>query len=402
MRVAYLLPDPGIPVGGTKGASVHVGEVCTTLARRGHEVLLCAQRVSGPPPVGVQLVHLDPGPLPRGPGADAGRLRAAADFAVRSDPLVRAFAPELVYERLSLMSGGSARLATDLGVPRVVEVNAPIVDEWARHRPLELRDLATELESRALCGADVVAVSAPLAGWARERGAARATVVTNGVDVRRFRPPSGAADAADRRRLRAALGLTGCDVVGFVGSLKPWHGVEVLIEAVAGLTADRPSVRLLVVGDGPQRASLVDRVARLGLADRVVFTGAVPAAAVPGYVAALDVAAAPFLPSAGFYFSPLKVAEAMACGRAVVASRVGPIEAMAGAAAVLVAPGDAGALGAALGELLADPARRAAIGGSARRRATETLSWDRVVQRTLAVAGPAAGSAAGSLAAVRA
>lgn len=386
MRVAYLLPDPGIPVGGTKGASVHVSEVCTALARRGHEVLLCAQRVSGSAPAGVHVAHLDPGPLPKGLGADTGRLRAAMDFGRRSEPLVRAFAPDLVYERLSLMYAGSARLATALGVPRLLEVNAPVVDEWSRHRPLNLRGLATELESRAVGGAEVVAVSAPLAGWARERGGAHTTVVTNGVDVQRFRPPTDAADAADRHELRAVLGLAGCDVVGFVGSLKPWHGVEVLVAAVAGLVPERPSVRLLIVGDGPQRASLVGQVARLGLRDQVVFTGAVPAAAVPRYVAALDVATAPFLPSKSFYFSPLKVAEAMACGRAVVASRLGPIEAMGGAAVVLVAPGDAAVLGAALGGLLADPTQRAAMGDSARRLARDALSWDGVVQRTLAAA----------------
>jgi len=396
MRIAYLLPDPGIPVGGTKGASVHVREVCAALARRGHTVLLCAQRVANPSaigatlPPGVQVVALDPGPLPKGAGADGARLTAAADFAERSEPVVRAFEPDLVYERLSLMSVGAARLAAELAVPRLVEVNAPIVEEWARHRTLQLVEVATERERLTLADAQVIAVSAPLARWALARGARRATVITNGVDANRFRPPTSADDAADRYALRAQLGLRGADVVGFVGSLKPWHGVDVLLDAVARTAPRRPTLRLLIVGDGPQRASLTEQIERLGLGGRVVFTGAVPAEAVPRYVATVDVATAPFLPSDDFYFSPLKVAEAMACGRALIASRVGPVETMAADAAMLVEAGNPVALADAIRTLLTDPARRAQLGAAARRRAVEQLSWDGVIERTLAlVAEPA-------------
>lgn len=385
MRVAYLLPDPGIPVGGTKGASVHVREVCATLARRGHTVLLCAHKVTGAAPAGVEVVDLDPGPLPRTDGADAARLRAAQDFTTRSAPVVRAFAPDLVYERLSLMHPGSSRMAAALGAARLVEVNAPIVAEWARQRPLALVDTAFEQQRRALAGAEVVAVSAPLRQWALDQGAVRASVLPNGVDVQRFRPPTSDADSRARGELRARLGLAGADVVGFVGSLKPWHGVDVLVAAMGRLAAAHPAAHLLVVGDGPQRAALDHQVAELGLGHRVTFTGAVPADAVPAHVAAMDLCTAPFLPAPDFYFSPLKVAEAMASGRAIVASGIGPIEAMTADAAVLVAPGDVDALAAALGRLLADPASRAALGARARRRATAQLSWDGVVERTLAL-----------------
>lgn len=388
MRIAFLLPDPGIPVGGTKGASVHVREVCTALARRGHEVLLCAHRVTGPVPDGVEVVSFDRGPLPRAEGADVARLGAARDFATRSAPVLRAFGPDLVYERLSLMSAGAAGLAAELRAARLLEVNAPIVDEWARHHPLSLVDTAVEQQRMALAGAQVVAVSAPLAQWALDHGAARAAVLPNGVDVQRFRPPAGGADARQRRALRARLGLEGADVIGFVGSLKPWHGVDVLVAAMARVAPAQPNARLLVVGDGPQRGALRDQVERLGLQARVIFTGAVPAEAVPGYVAALDVATAPFLPSADFYFSPLKVAEAMAGGRAVVASRIGPIEVMTAEAAVLVRPGDVGALAGGLTALLDDPARREALGARARRRAVTQLSWDGVVERSLALIAP--------------
>ncbi len=385
MKIAYLLADPGIPVGGTKGASVHVREVTAELVRQGHRVLLCAQRVVGPAPEGVELIELDPGPVPRAEGADAARLAAALNFAQRSAAVVRDFEPDLVYERLALMWPGAAVLATELGTPRLVEVNAPVADEWARHRGLRLREAATRGEDRALAGTEVVAVSEPLARWAMTRGARRATVITNGVDPRRFRVPTSLGDAAQRRTLRLGLGLRDAEVVGFVGSLKPWHGVDILIDAVSRLARTRPALRLLIVGDGPQRAVLAEQVTSSGLTDRVVFTGAVPADAVPRYVAAVDVAAAPYLPADDFYFSPMKVAEAMACGRPVVASRIGPIESMTGDAALLVEPGDPVALAAAIVGLLEDPARRVNLGVAARRRALGQLSWERVVECTLSL-----------------
>ena len=387
MKLAYLLPDPGIPVGGTKGASVHVGEVCRALARRGVHVRLYGQRVLGAPPEGIDVVHLDPGPVPKGEGADLGRARAAAHFRAVTPPLVRAFAPDVVYERLCLMYDGAGPLARELGAARVVEVNAPIVEEWSRQRVLSIDTAAREAERAALLDAQVVAVSAPLARWAMTRGAREATVITNGVDVHRFAPP-GAAPCVVRER----LGLVDSELVGFVGSLKPWHGVDVLLEAVAHLAATRPRLRLLVVGDGPARSALQTRAEQHPLRGRVHFTGAVAAREVPAYVQAFDVACAPFLPSHGAYFSPLKVAEAMACARPVVASDVGPIRDMTAGAARLVEPGSPHALAQALDALLDDPRARADLGRRARDRATTSLSWDGVVDQLLDVlarAGPA-------------
>ena len=265
-----------------------------------------------------------------------------------------------------------------LGATRLVEVNAPVAAERARHFGLEHRDLATALERRALDGAQAMVVSDALVGWARARGAERVTVIANGVDTGRYH-----ARPMEREEVRASLQLTGREVVGFVGSLKPWHGLPVLFDAVKRLAAERPRLFLLVVGDGPARVSLEQRAQVGALADRVMFTGAVANAEIPGYLSALDVAAAPFLPSADFYFSPLKVVEAMAAGLPVVASRLAPIKAMLGDSGELVAPGDAGALAGAIRRLLDDPARARALGESARHRAQAELSWDQVAERIL-------------------
>ena len=382
MRIAYLLPDPGIPVGGVKGASVHVAEITRALARAGNRVLLVAMRAAGSAPDGVDLVVLDPGPLGRGPGGDAGRIAAVERFLAQAEPAIRAFGPDLLIERLSLFAGGGTDLARRLGVPRLVEINAPVTAERAGYQGVADATLGEQLERRALLGAHAVAVSPPLAEWARSRGVAHVTVVPNGVDVERFAPdPARAAD------VRRSFGIEGADVVGFAGSLKPWHGVDVLLGAAVHLADRRPRLRLLIVGDGPERAGL-EAVAAATLPGRVHFAGPVPSAAMPAHLAAFDVATAPYVMPAsgvGFYFSPLKVVEAMAEARPVVASRFGPIEDLLAGWGRLVPPGDPAALAVALDDALDDP-RASELAAGGRRRATSTHAWSAVARRILAAA----------------
>src|SRR5262249_49364347 len=127
-------------------------------------------------------------------------------------------------------------------------------------------------------------------------------VLPNGVDPARF--PAG---------LRPSWpGPPGSFTVGFVGSLKPWHGLGTLAEAVALLSPGDPHVRLLIVGDGPGRESLEANLAARGLRGAAEFTGAVAPEEIPGLLASIDVAVAPYPKLPHFYFSPLKVYEYMA------------------------------------------------------------------------------------------
>ncbi len=381
-RIAYLIPDPGIPVGGSKGASVHVHEVAQALAARGAVVTLVAQRVKAAP-ASIDVVELAPGPLPRGPEGEPARVAAAADFARRAAPVMADLHPDLILERLSLFFGSGSRLAAIAGAPRLVEVNAPVAAERACHFGLVRRSLADRCERAALAGAAVMAVSQPVAEWAMARGASSATVTPNGVDTVRFDPENNRARAAI---LHPALGLNDAEVVGFCGSLKPWHGVEILFGAVELLAPSRPSLRLLVVGDGPERAHLDAMAKRPRLAGRVTFTGPVAAGEVPAYLSLVKISVAPFLPSDHFYFSPLKVVEAMAAGHAVVASRFEPIATMLGGTGLLVPPGDTVALAQALDYLLSNPVAAARLGQAARLRAQAEHSWDRVASLVLSAA----------------
>ncbi|MFC7880123.1 glycosyltransferase, partial [Isoptericola sp. NPDC057391] len=192
-------------------------------------------------------------------------------------------------------------------------------------------------------------------------------------------------DTSARRVRQDATAFT----VLFVGTLKPWHGLDVLVDAFAGLRACVPEARLLLVGDGPEREAVLGRADALGVADAVEHAGAVPPSDVPGLLHRADVAVAPYPPLDDFYFSPLKVYEYLAAGLPVVASAVGELpEALEhGAAGVLVPPGDAAALADALVAVAHDDDRRAALGERARQVAVERHDWSVVVRRALGYAG---------------
>lgn len=369
-RIAFVCTDPGVPVFGRKGCSIHVQAVVRELVCRGDDVTLVAASLGGARPADLRSVEVIELGRPRSDTL-AARERAlrVADGRV-AEVLDRAGPFDLVYERFALWATTGMRWAARAVVPSVLEVNALLVDEQLHHRGLVDVAGARECAAESLAAAGVaVCVSEPIRDWvASVAPATPALVLPNGVDPRRFpvtpEPP-------------------GPFTVGFVGTLKPWHGVDTLVRAVATLG----DVHLRVVGDGPEGEGLRELAQRLGLADRVVFTGAVDPASLPAELARVHVAAAPY-PEPDGYFSPLKVFEYLAAGRPVVASRSGQLREVLthGHDALLVPPGDQGALVAALARLRDDPVERARLAQAARRTASRH-TWTAVVARSLEAAG---------------
>lgn len=380
MRVAYVCADHGIPVFGCNGGAVHVQEMIGALQALGHHVELFAANVHGRPPV--ELAALQVHQLVS--AARTGGARLEVNDLLRAALAAEPF--DLVYERYSLWSFAAMECARDCGVPGVLEVNAPLIDEQATYRGGVDRAVAEQVATRAFTAASlIITVSNELALYAEQRAAATGVpvhVVPNAVNPRRF--PIDVSPTLSNG--------AGRFTIGFLGSMKPWHGLPALIEAFTSLHERAAEARLLLVGDGPERRSIEAALEARGVSAAVTFTGAVAPSEVPGLLASMDVAVAPYPHLPLFYFSPLKVYEYMAAGLPIVASRVGQLSELItdDMTGLLYAPGDAAALTACLERLRCDRDLRRRLGRAARARVLREHTWEATAHRVLHLTGATA------------
>jgi len=403
MKILYLCPDLGIPVLGHKGASVHVRELTAALNQAGHEVILAAQMLNKSPwekpaELKVPVIQMRPSAATssavaafknfnEGLGTEnsfPGELRRILYNHDLVEDLRRRFEnspPDFIYERASLYATAGVSLARLFNVPIIIELNAPLAVEQAAYRATGFGELAAHAERWTLAQADaVLVVSSELKNHVLQLGVApdKIHIVPNGVNPTLFRPAK--ADPVLRKRLQ----LNGAPILGFVGGLRPWHGVEILPKLMQRLSRRHDSLRMIVVGEGQLRTSLMETFESLKLGPRVTFTGALAHEEVPAFIRQFDVALAPY-PKLDhhFYFSPLKLYEYMACGVPVAAAKVGQIAEVVshGKTGLLHPAGDLNALVRDCEKLLSNPRLRANLGRAAAAKVAREFTWARNAER---------------------
>jgi glycosyltransferase involved in cell wall biosynthesis len=246
----------------------------------------------------------------------------------------------------------AARVALAAGRPVIIHTEHNL---WGRYRPLtRWANRLTYRRNRA-----VIAVSGGVASSIRSR--VPVDVVLHGVELHRARFDSSAGSHA-----RTTLGLGSHEpVIGTVGNFTAKKDHATLLHATAHVRERLPAVRLVLVGSGPLETELRETVAALGLEANVLFAGS--RGDVPAILPAFDV----FALSSRFEGLPIALLEAMASGRACVATRVGGIPEVItdGLDGVLVEPGNPHQLAAEVIDLLGDGARREELGRHALARA---------------------------------
>jgi glycosyltransferase involved in cell wall biosynthesis len=403
VKILYICPDLGIPVLGRKGASVHVRELVAAFGRAGHSVVVATPQLNKSPweepaEIEASLMHMPPGPeavaavlalktfnetlgLENSLPGELRRILHDQEWGMRLKRRFENHRPDFIYERASLYATAGAFLARELERPLILELNSPLAVEQTTYRATGLGELAAQAERWTLARADaVLAVSELLRDYAISLGADsdRVHVVPNGVDTERFHP--GESDPETRKR----WGLGDGPVLGFVGGLRPWHGVKVLPAVLERLAPSHPGLKLAIVGDGPLRGDLERDVRERGLADNAVFTGSLPHEEIAPLIRRFDVALAPYpRPDHDFYFSPLKLFEYMACGVPVVAAGLGQIEEVVrdGDTGLLYPPDELNALLEACERLLSDPDLRLRISSAAAKEIHNHYTWDHNAER---------------------
>lgn len=361
------------------GQGVHLEAMVNAFRAAGHEVLVVGPGLYDSGALGGEsrLVAL----LRRGlPGFMVELLELLytlpAFFRLRR--AASGFHPDIVYERANLFFLAGTWLARRKGLPLLLEVNAPLAEERARHGKLRLGSLARACEGYVWRGADrVLPVTEALAARVVAAGVPREriTIVPNGIHLEDF--PVGVEDAPTDPGVPVRL--------GFVGFVRDWHGLDRVIRLIAAPQAG-PPLALTVVGDGPARPGLERLAAELGVAERIHFTGLAAREDVPGLVAGFDIA---LQPASVDYASPLKVFEYMAAGRAIIAPDQPNLREVLAheRTALLFPPDQPEAFAEALLRLAADPALRRRLGAAAREEIQRRdLTWAGNARRVIGLA----------------
>ncbi|GLI30104.1 MULTISPECIES: glycosyltransferase [Brachybacterium] len=301
-------------------------------------------------------------------------------------PLAREERPAILHGASNHWNGLAAVMAGRiLGIPSVYEVRGlwevtrgSRDPEWGRSD--QYRYIA-RMEADAARGATkVLAITQALKDELIERGVDedKIVLVPNGVDTERFTP------LPRDEELASELGVDGRTVIGYVGTIVDYEGLDLLLEATARLKRSREDFRVLIVGDGAKLEELQASAAEQGLDDVVTFTGRVPHEEVERYYSIIDVTPFPRLPlPVCEMVSPLKPFEAMAMGKAVIASDVAAL-------AEIVTPemngllhekGSAESLTEQLTALLDDPPLAARLGSRARDWVVAERDWTAMAAR---------------------
>jgi len=376
----------------TGGMNVYVREVARHLGRLGLEVdVFTRSQTPGVPPVvplgpGARVVHIEAGPQRPVPPAEI-----VADLDAFTDGVVafgqRTGAEYALFHGHYWLSGLVAvELARRFGGVPVVQMfhTLGVVKNALADTPSEwVPQVRLDAEARVAALADRIVAATPLEraelAWYCGADVDRVRTIPCGVDVDLFNP--GSAIAA-----RARLGLDAEWVLLFVGRPAPIKGLEILLQALARLKADgfgQADLRLVIVGGDRDEGRDDDRARLRALADVlgvgawVDFKGPEPQTALPEYYRAADLC---LVPSHHESFG-MAALEAMACGAAVVASRVGGLATTIqdGVTGVLVPPRDEVALASAIASLLADASRRRTLGRLAARWA-QSFAWPSVAR----------------------
>lgn len=390
MKILYYSPHPQLSMNAPTGYGTHMREMIAAWRKMGIEVHTCiAGDVAGEPYRGTEK-------------RETGRFKNFKKFTpkiiwetTRDAALIRfdkkqakvleshilKFRPDVIYERIAYLQNSGIKMAKKYGIKHVSEINAPYPHERvsfsgkslllskARKRELEILQMSDGISvvSSALKN-HLVKIYPP--------AAAKIKVVPNAVNPSKATFPEGKPE-----ELKAGYKIDDELVIGFVGSMFPYHGVDILIKAFAKFPKDFKA-RLLIVGDGSILHELKALARSLEIFHKIIFTGSLPHREVYGHIKIMDICC---MPKSNWYGSPVKIFEYGILQKPVIAPAEVPMyDVMGPDDAELVKPNVDDFFGA-LKKLIDDKNRRKTIAANWHKKVMSEYTWEAAAKKTLAL-----------------
>jgi len=299
--------------------------------------------------------------------------------------LLKTYVPDVIVCRQEIFHFAPIWIAKVYGIPCLLEVNsirsleAPLAD--AKTRVSFITRWAERWVIRNSDGA--FSVSRPIKDYVdRYIDGTKSHVIPNGVDTDEFDPQKH-----DRYLVKRELGLDGKTVLGYVGSYKTWHGLDITVDIIELLGKTDSKYHLLLIGNGEVYGTIASEILRRRLSDRVTQLPYLAHEDVALHLAAFDYALMTYPDIEGFYFSPLKMFEYLAMGVPVIATNVGQIGEIIrnGETGVLIHPPTAENFVHALVDADSDPVRVNAMRRNCRELALGQYSWAENARQVLSV-----------------
>lgn len=300
---------------GDGAEGIHINEMVYAFTRLGHEVLLTGPAVNKKNKRKNRLFQTVK-KVVKGPAYELTELGYNLFGYINLSRLVSRFKPDFIYDRYMLFNLSVISVGKKYNIPVFTEVNAPLAFERSNEpdESQHFKTLAFELEKK-ICNSSfkTIAVSTSLKKYLVSMGVDedKIFVLPNGVNLDKFKPVQ-----KNRRLLNELKIHDDSFVIGFTGILRPWHGLDLLLNAFKKVHDRFSETVLLIAGDGPVKDEVISMAENLGISDSVFITGRVPHKKISEYISLFDVAVSP---KTTFYASPMKIPEYMAMKKAVVA-----------------------------------------------------------------------------------
>jgi glycosyltransferase involved in cell wall biosynthesis len=329
MKILYFSPHPHINLAAPSGPGTHIREVIAGFEAQGHRVI---RFIAGGEKLDSTTKKIDFKKRPWKkliPSViwetlrDIQMVRLDRQIEARLTEVIEAEKPDFIYERSCYGMGAGMRAAKKLGIRYVVEMNAPYPEEKVQMQGKSLiQFLGNRHEKAQVTNAfRTIVVSSAMKNYLIRKtnvDPSKIVVLANAVN-----PSHIQSNPILEKDIRSRFDLKNTHTVfGFVGSIFPYHGVDIMIESFSTLEKENDNLRMLIVGDGEILPDLKRRVSELKLGNKIHFTGNVVHNQVYDYLKIMDIT---IMARSNWYGSPVKIFEYGAMKKAIIAPRVVPV-----------------------------------------------------------------------------